>query len=97
MRVIGGVWSGLSLDAPQGRETTRPTTDRVRESLTSMVLSASGLSFAQKCVLDCFAGSSAYYLRYMDPHNEEALVAKDVAAYWQNVDLYVLARPYTRS
>ena len=36
-----------------------------------------------------FAGSSAYYLRYMDPHNEEALVAKDIAAYWQNVDLYV--------
>lgn len=36
-----------------------------------------------------FAGSSAYYLRYMDPHNKEALVAKDVAAYWQNVDLYV--------
>lgn len=36
-----------------------------------------------------FAGSSAYYLRYMNPHNEEALVAKDVAAYWQNVDLYV--------
>lgn len=36
-----------------------------------------------------FAGSSAYYLRYMDPHNEKALVAKDVAAYWQNVDLYV--------
>ena len=36
-----------------------------------------------------FAGSSACYLRYMDPHNEEALVAKDVAAYWQNVDLYV--------
>ena len=36
-----------------------------------------------------FAGSSAYYLRYMDPHNEEALVAKDVDEYWQNVDLYV--------
>ncbi|WP_311435580.1 leucine--tRNA ligase [Hoylesella timonensis] len=36
-----------------------------------------------------FAGSSAYYLRYMDPHNEEALVAKNVATYWQNVDLYV--------
>ncbi|PMC07722.1 leucine--tRNA ligase [Hoylesella timonensis] len=36
-----------------------------------------------------FAGSSAYYLRYMDPHNEEALVAKDIAAYWQNIDLYV--------
>ena len=36
-----------------------------------------------------FAGSSAYYLRYMDPHNDEALVDKNVAAYWQNVDLYV--------
>ena len=36
-----------------------------------------------------FAGSSAYYLRYMDPHNEEALVGEKAAAYWQNVDLYV--------
>lgn len=36
-----------------------------------------------------FAGSSAYYLRYMDPHNSEALVGKDADAYWQNVDLYV--------
>ncbi|MBQ7572012.1 MAG: leucine--tRNA ligase, partial [Bacteroidaceae bacterium] len=36
-----------------------------------------------------FAGSSAYYLRYMDPHNQEALVSEDAAAYWQNVDLYV--------
>ena len=36
-----------------------------------------------------FAGSSAYYLRYMDPHNDKALVAKDVDEYWQNVDLYV--------
>ena len=36
-----------------------------------------------------FAGSSAYYLRYMDPHNDQALVAKDVDEYWQNVDLYV--------
>lgn len=36
-----------------------------------------------------FAGSSAYYLRYMDPHNDEALVSKDVDGYWKNVDLYV--------
>ena len=36
-----------------------------------------------------FAGSSAYYLRYMDPHNNEALVGKDADHYWQNVDLYV--------
>ena len=36
-----------------------------------------------------FAGSSAYYLRYMDPHNNEALVSKAADEYWQNVDLYV--------
>ena len=36
-----------------------------------------------------FAGSSAYYLRYMDPRNHTALVAPNVDAYWKNVDLYV--------
>ena len=36
-----------------------------------------------------FAGSSAYYLRYMDPHNEEALVGEKANGYWRNVDLYV--------
>ena len=36
-----------------------------------------------------FAGSSAYYLRYMDPHNDKALVSDEAASYWQNVDLYV--------
>ena len=36
-----------------------------------------------------FAGSSAYYLRYMDPHNDEALVSKEANDYWQNVDLYI--------
>ncbi|MDE6331232.1 MAG: leucine--tRNA ligase, partial [Muribaculaceae bacterium] len=36
-----------------------------------------------------FAGSSAYYLRYMDPGNSEALVSKEADEYWQNVDLYI--------
>jgi len=36
-----------------------------------------------------FAGSSAYYLRYMDPHNDKALLSPEAAEYWQNVDLYV--------
>ncbi|MBQ5737440.1 MAG: leucine--tRNA ligase [Alistipes sp.] len=36
-----------------------------------------------------FAGSSAYYLRYMDPHNNKGLVGKEANEYWRNVDLYV--------
>ncbi|MBW6498216.1 MAG: leucine--tRNA ligase [Bacteroidales bacterium] len=36
-----------------------------------------------------FAGSSAYYIRYMDPRNEQALVSKEAVEYWENVDLYV--------
>ena len=36
-----------------------------------------------------FAGSSAYYLRYMDPHNNEALVSEKANGYWKNVDLYI--------
>lgn len=36
-----------------------------------------------------FAGSSAYYLRYMDPHNTEALVGKEADEYWRQVDLYI--------
>lgn len=41
------------------------------------------------CTMPGFAGSSAYYLRYMDPHNDKALLSKAAAEYWQNVDLYV--------
>lgn len=36
-----------------------------------------------------FAGSSAYYLRYMDPHNDDALVSEEANSYWRNVDLYI--------
>ena len=41
------------------------------------------------CTMPGFAGSSAYYLRYMDPRNNEALISKQANAYWQNVDLYI--------
>ncbi len=43
----------------------------------------------EKSTMPGFAGSSAYYLRYMDPSNDTALVGKDVDAYWRNVDLYI--------
>ncbi len=36
-----------------------------------------------------FAGSSAYYIRYMDPHNENKLVSEEANRYWKNVDLYI--------
>lgn len=41
------------------------------------------------CTMPGFAGSSAYYLRYMDPHNNNALVGKEANEYWQDVDLYI--------
>ena len=41
------------------------------------------------CTMPGFAGSSAYYLRYMDPKNDEALVSKQANDYWRQVDLYL--------
>ena len=41
------------------------------------------------CTMPGFAGSSAYYLRYMDPHNSSALVGKEANDYWQQVDVYL--------
>ena len=43
----------------------------------------------EKSTMPGFAGSSAYYLRYMDPHNDTALVSKEADGYWRNVDLYI--------
>ncbi len=43
----------------------------------------------EKSTMPGFAGSSAYYLRYMDPHNGDALVGKEADSYWRDVDLYI--------
>ena len=43
----------------------------------------------EKSTMPGFAGSSAYYLRYMDPHNDNALVSREADDYWRNVDLYI--------
>ncbi len=43
----------------------------------------------EKSTMPGFAGSSAYYLRYMDPHDDKALVSRSAVEYWRNVDLYV--------
>ncbi len=43
----------------------------------------------EKSTMPGFAGSSAYYLRYMDPHNDSELVSREKDEYWRNVDLYI--------
>jgi 16S rRNA (guanine966-N2)-methyltransferase len=57
MRIIAGAWRGRSLEAPPGLA-TRPTADRVRETLFSMLASRLG-SFVELRVADLFAGSGA--------------------------------------
>ncbi len=59
MRIVGGMWRGRALEAPEGRNVTRPTTDRTRESMASMVLSAFDLDLSEVRMLDAFAGSGA--------------------------------------
>lgn len=65
MRIVGGQWKGRALEAPVGREVTRPTTDRVREAMCSMLLSACSLSFEGLHALDAFAGSGALGLELL--------------------------------
>ena len=59
MRIVGGKWRGRQIEAPDGRDVTRPTTDRTREQIASMILSAAGLDLSGTSVLDAFAGSGA--------------------------------------
>lgn len=59
MRIVGGQWKSQVIEAPDGRDVTRPTTDRTREQIASMVLSAFDLDLSDVTVLDAFAGSGA--------------------------------------
>lgn len=64
--------------------------DTVNEKVVSTTLIDNKTIFQLELnTMPGFAGSSAYYLRYMDPLNEEALVDKKVNSYWRNVDLYI--------
>lgn len=65
MRIVGGAWRGHPIEAPDGRDVTRPTTDRVREAVSSMLLSARGLTLDGARVLDAFAGSGAMGLELL--------------------------------
>lgn len=59
MRIVAGMWRGRRIEAPKGADQTRPTTDRTRESVASMIMSERGLSLEGDTVLDAFAGSGA--------------------------------------
>ena len=65
MRIVGGKWRGRQIEAPEGRDVTRPTTDRTREQIASMILSAAGLDLTGASVLDAFAGSGAMGLELL--------------------------------
>ena len=64
--------------------------DRANEKVVSnKLIDHKNVFPLELCTMPGFAGSSAYYLRYMDPHDDKALVDKKVDEYWRNVDLYV--------
>ncbi len=65
IRMVGGRWRGRPIEAPDGRVVTRPTADRTRESMASMVMSACGLDLSGQRVLDAFAGSGAIGLELL--------------------------------
>lgn len=65
MRIVGGLWRGRPLKAPEGTSVTRPSTDRLREAIASMVQSYFGLDLSEVSVLDAFAGSGAVGLELL--------------------------------
>ena len=71
------------VDAFLPTETGEPPLGRAKDWVT-----AAGRPL-ELCTMPGFAGSSAYYLRYMDPHNDHALVSREADNYWRQVDLYV--------
>lgn len=78
MRIIAGEWRGRKLSAPQG-EATRPTADRTRETLFSMLTSRLG-SFEGLLVADLFAGSGALGLEALSRGAAEAIFVENDAA-----------------
>lgn len=59
MRIVGGEWRGRAIGSPRGREVSRPTTDRVREAISSMVDSALADGIEGARVFDAFGGTGA--------------------------------------
>ncbi len=76
-------------EPPLGRA-TKWAWDTVSEKVVNIALIDNKTIFPLELnTMPGFAGSSAYYLRYMDPHNNNGLVSKEKDDYWRNVDLYI--------
>lgn len=73
MRIVGGEWRGRLIDSPKGRDVSRPTTDRVREAIASMLESALPEGIEGSHVLDAFAGSGALGLEVLSRGAEHAV------------------------
>jgi 16S rRNA (guanine966-N2)-methyltransferase len=75
LKIVGGRFGSMSLEAPPDASTTRPTTNRVREAMASSVLSAFDLSLEGAHVLDPFAGSGALALEFVSRGATRATLA----------------------
>ena len=76
-------------EPPLGNATKWAWDETKREVVDNSLIDNKNVFPIELNTMPGFAGSSAYYLRYMDPHNDRALVSKEADEYWQNVDLYV--------
>ena len=74
MRVVGGRWRGRRLLEPAGSDVTRPTTDRVREAMASMIDAALPEGIAGARVLDAFGGSGALAIEMLSRGAAFALI-----------------------
>ena len=91
MRVVGGQWRGRPLKAPAGSG-TRPSTDRMREAVASMVASARGLDLDGAWVLDAFCGSGALGLELVSRGAEGCVLAGRLGD--RPFDVVLLDPPY---
>ena len=84
MRIVAGKWRGRTLAAPEGRG-TRPTTDRLRESVASLIASELGLDLEGVSVLDAFAGSGAMGFELVSRGTAHAIMVERDGRAWQTL------------
>ncbi len=76
-------------EPPLGRATAWAWDEEKRQIVDNALVDGRSVFPMELSTMPGFAGSSAYYLRYMDPHNDAALVSPEADEYWRAVDLYV--------